>query len=46
MCDADCRIYVDSNDVSIFLFRSFSEICGHGVGFPNIVNYAVSKRQA
>lgn len=46
MRDADCCIHVDGNDISIFLFHSFSEISGHVVGFSDVVHYAVSKTEA
>lgn len=43
MRDTDCRIHVDSDDVSIFLLLCFNEIRRHGVRFSDVVNYTVSR---
>jgi hypothetical protein len=43
MRDADRRIHVDSDNVSVLLLLSLGKVCWHGVRFADIVNYVVSR---
>jgi hypothetical protein len=43
MRDADRRIHVDSDNVSVLLFLRLRKVRWHGVRFADVVNYVVSR---